>query len=126
VVKLILIVGGIYQGKLDYAKKAYGLTNGDVCDLKSEKDIDISKKVINNLQDYILSALKSGDNPSGKINALDLSDKIIICDDISSGIVPVDDLLRLWREETGRILNSLSTKSERVVRLFCGIETVIK
>ena len=27
---MILIIGGAYQGKLDYAKEAFGITDGDV------------------------------------------------------------------------------------------------
>ena len=52
--------------------------------------------------------------------------KIIICDDISSGIVPLKKEDRVWREETGKCLQYLSKESSKVYRMFCGIPSVIK
>ena len=52
--------------------------------------------------------------------------KIIICDDISSGIVPLKKEDRIWREETGKCLQYLSKESSKVYRVFCGIPSVIK
>ena len=51
---------------------------------------------------------------------------IIICDDISSGIVPLKKEDRIWREETGKCLQYLSKESSKVYRVFCGIPSVIK
>ena len=53
-------------------------------------------------------------------------DKIIISDEISSGIVPLKKEDRMWREETGRCLQFLSKESSSVYRVFCGIPTIIK
>ena len=53
-------------------------------------------------------------------------DKIIISDEISSGIVPLKKEDRMWREETGRCLQYLSKESSCVYRIFCGIPTIIK
>ena len=53
-------------------------------------------------------------------------DKIIISDEISSGIVPLKKEDRMWREETGRCLQYLSKESSCVYRVFCGISTIIK
>jgi adenosyl cobinamide kinase/adenosyl cobinamide phosphate guanylyltransferase len=55
-----------------------------------------------------------------------LSDKILVCTDISCGIVPADPTQRAWREAAGRIASALSAASDEVVRLFCGIPTVLK
>ena len=55
-----------------------------------------------------------------------IKDKIIICDEISSGIVPLKKEDRMWREETGRCLQYLSKESSCVYRIFCGIPTIIK
>ena len=53
-------------------------------------------------------------------------DAIVICNDISCGVVPVDPVLRKWREEAGRSLAMLAHHSDEVIRLFCGIPTRIK
>jgi adenosyl cobinamide kinase/adenosyl cobinamide phosphate guanylyltransferase len=56
----------------------------------------------------------------------DNPDAIVICNDISSGVVPVDAVMRKWREAVGRTLAALSQKSDEVIRLFCGIPARIK
>lgn len=53
-------------------------------------------------------------------------DSIIICTDISCGVVPVDDELRRWREETGFMLNYLSQNADSVTRIFFGLEQRLK
>ena len=52
---MILIFGGAYQGKQDYALETYGLSAKDVyqCDLESMV-INFDKKVIANLERFIL------------------------------------------------------------------------
>jgi adenosyl cobinamide kinase/adenosyl cobinamide phosphate guanylyltransferase len=59
-------------------------------------------------------------------NRIFLKPKIIICNDISCGVVPIDSEIRLWRESVGRILTILSKHADEVVRLFCGLGTKIK
>ena len=53
-------------------------------------------------------------------------DKIIISDDLSSGIVPLKKEDRKWREETGKVLQFLTSKSNKVTRVFCGLPMVLK
>ena len=55
-----------------------------------------------------------------------LRDKVIISDDISQGVVPMDATEREWREMTGRCLVSLGQQADKVIRVFCGIPEVIK
>ena len=42
---MILIIGGAYQGKLDFAKEAFGITDGDVHTCGAG-EIDFSKRCI--------------------------------------------------------------------------------
>ena len=56
----------------------------------------------------------------------DLKTKVIVCDEISSGIVPLKKEERFYREEVGRILQFLSRESNSIIRIFCGIEVVLK
>lgn len=55
-----------------------------------------------------------------------MKDKIIICTDIFCGIVPVDALMRRWRDDTGRIMIRLANESDSVIRIFLGMEQIIK
>ena len=48
---MILIVGGAYQGKLDFAKETFGITDSDVhiCDTG---EIDFSKRCIYKIEEF--------------------------------------------------------------------------
>ena len=48
---MTLIIGGAYQGKLDYAKEVFGITDGDVhiCDAGN---IDFSKRCIYKIEEF--------------------------------------------------------------------------
>ena len=119
---MILIIGGAYQGKLAYARSAYGLSDADIFVCTQNGKIDFSKRCICGLEEYILACVKNDTKPQRAFR----DDAIIICRDISCGVVPVDAVLRKWREETGRYLNSLSAEATHVVRLFCGLPQVLK
>jgi adenosyl cobinamide kinase/adenosyl cobinamide phosphate guanylyltransferase len=123
-----LIIGSAYQGKLDYALEHY-VPNASVhhC-ADTEPAIDFSKDIINSLQQMVLSQLRNGiDSLEYVDNHVDqLKSKIIICNDISSGVVPIDREMRLWREAVGRVLVFLGKHSDEVIRVFCGIGTKIK
>ena len=61
-----------------------------------------------------------------KENIEKLKGKIIICDEISAGIVPLEKKDRVWREDTGKTLQYISKHSDKVFRVFLGYETRIK
>ncbi len=109
--KMKLIIGGAYQGKKQYALENYSDENilEDfhllVLDML-KKDIDVMAYVKEHINEY--------------------RDKVIICDDISCGVVPMDTLMRKWREAVGHTLGFLAKESDEVVRVFCGIGTRLK
>ncbi len=51
---------------------------------------------------------------------------IVITNEIGSGIIPLEKADRIWREETGRACCAIAGHSETVIRMCCGIPTVIK
>lgn len=124
---MILVIGGAYSGKLEFIKKTYGVSKEDIfyC---NDGNIDFSKKVISGLHRFTYENSVYGKNSLEIIeaNLKLLQDKIIICDEISSGIVPLKKEERVWREETGRCLQLLSKEASKVYRIFCGIPTVLK
>lgn len=122
-----LIIGGMYQGKLDYALNKYNLGIKDVYKCKDET-IDYSKRIIYKFNLYIYNLIKEGLDPVKEvINNLErFKDKIIISDEISSGVVPLDKMDRLYRDKVGVILNRLASESDSVVRIFCGLEEKLK
>ena len=90
--------------------------------------IDFSKKVIYGLDKYLLCLIKNNQLPTEYIkdNLEKFDGKIIVMNDVSCGVVPVDKHLRLWREEVGRCMVIFAKKSEEVYRIYCGIDTRIK
>ena len=124
---MILIYGGAYNGKLQYVKENYDIKEEDIyyCE---DSNIDFSKKVIYGLHKF---TYENSNNEKVSIDYLKeninkLQDKIIICDEINSGIVPINKNERIWREDTGRALQYLSKNANKVVRVFFGIPTVLK
>ena len=124
---MILVVGGAYNGKVSFVQEQFNISEEDIC-LCNDEDIDISKKVIYRFHKNIYMQRISGNNPVDELCKIKekLKDKIIICDDISSGIVPLKKEERLWREDTGRCLQILSKEANIIYRVFCGIPTLIK
>jgi adenosyl cobinamide kinase/adenosyl cobinamide phosphate guanylyltransferase len=124
-----LIIGGAYQGKLDFALDRYGYTRDDVyfCG-EDAAPAAADKPIIYGFENWILALVKNGKSAVGELGALlpRLADKIIIANDISAGVVPADPTLRLWREETGRATVALAREADEVYRIFVGIPTKLK
>ncbi|HHV97609.1 MAG TPA: cobalamin biosynthesis protein CobU [Clostridiaceae bacterium] len=128
---MVLVFGGAYQGKLEYVIQNYKIREIEIFYCDNCKEIDFSRKVIYGLEKLILNILKDLKDEADPIEYISknldkMMDKIIICTDISCGIVPTDPLLRQWREAVGRCMALLSQRAERVIRVFCGIGTVLK
>ena len=122
-----LIIGGAYQGKLDYAREALNISSHFECTIESD-NIDFSSGCVCGLEKFALACLRAGKSPVERIKELENMWKncVLIANDISQGVVPIDAEMRAWREETGRMLNYLAGKADHVHRVFLGIGQVIK
>jgi len=125
---ITLIIGGSYQGKTAFAKEKFSLSDEDICVCTRDKMPDFSKKCISHCENYVAYCLKN--NKGGEILSLppqndDGSARIIICDDIFCGVVPLDSFQRKLREECGLFLQKIA-KNASVYRVFCGIGQRIK
>lgn len=125
---MVLIFGGAYQGKVEFALEKFNLSKKDVFDCTDLEDIDYSAKVINNLDQRILGFVREGVEAKEvlSLNIEKLKDKVIIVNDISQGVVPMEKELRAWREMVGRAMLYLSKEADQVYRVFCGIGQQIK
>jgi adenosyl cobinamide kinase/adenosyl cobinamide phosphate guanylyltransferase len=125
---MILIFGGAYQGKLDYAQEVFGpgLTVS-VC-AEDVAEPDLNGAILSCYHLLVLAQLRKGIDPQAYIQAHEavLREKIILCEDISCGVVPVDAEMRRWREAVGRCMGMLSRQAESVIRVFCGIGMKLK
>ena len=129
---MILIFGGAYQGKLEYAKEHWNVADEDIFFCEENLTIDLSKKVIAGLEKYIYACVLEGAEPKDVLITYDepngnlLADKIWIADDISQGVVPIEPDRRAWREAVGRTLLWLGKESDEVHRVFCGLGQRLK
>lgn len=55
-----------------------------------------------------------------------LKKEVAICNEVGSGIIPIERKDRQGREAVGRLCVRLAKKADAVVRMVCGIPTVIK
>jgi|SRR5471030_3016144 len=124
---MILIFGGAYNGKLEFVKREYDINNEDIF-FCTDQHLRFDKKVLCGLHIFtrtcVLNKINSVEFLENNISFL--KDKIIICDEINSGIVPMEKLDRAWREETGRALQVLTKHSSSVYRIFFGLQEELK
>lgn len=133
---MILIIGGAYQGKLDYAKKEYDLKENDVFMCSAGKSvepgvhpgIDFSRKCVSSIEEFAFACVSAGVEPLDYFveHESEWQDSILICEDIFCGVVPLGADLREWRQATGRLCKYLSQQAESVIRVFCGLEQKLK
>ena len=125
---MVLIFGGSYQGKLEFAKEKFSVTDEDIFVCTQENQIDWSKKVLCDMDQAFLRHVREGKESREVIaeHLDELKDKILIVNDISQGIVPMERELRDWREMTGRAMLYLSKEANEVYRVFCGLGSKIK
>ena len=109
---MILVTGGAYQGKKEYAAKEFGNEYEIIGDyhLKVREQLKEGKDIFKEAE-----------------RLLSENDKIVITsDELGCGIVPVDAFEREYREKNGRINCFLAERAERVIRVICGIGVKIK
>ena len=124
---MVLIIGGAWQGKLDWAKAQYGFSDEDIFSCAGT-EIDFSRRCIRHLEEYTLSCVRENTDPVAYFEARtgEWADSVMICRDISCGVVPMSAEMRLWRNETGRLCQYLAHHAQRVSRIFCGLEQRLK
>lgn len=120
---MILIIGGAYQGKLDFAKQTFGLSEEDIYTCTGDQ-IDFTKRCIDHIEEFTCSH----PDPIAYFQAHreQWRSSVLICRDISSGVVPMGEENRRWRQNTGRLCQYLSKEATRVSRIFCGLEQRLK
>ena len=113
---MVLVIGGAGSGKFDYVK-SLGYSEEDI----SDGLID-DRSVVYHLQNIVF------DDPDRAPELFDqlLTKQVVVCDEVGSGVIPFLARERQAREATGRLCIRLAERAERVVRLVCGIPTVIK
>ncbi|MBR5381733.1 MAG: bifunctional adenosylcobinamide kinase/adenosylcobinamide-phosphate guanylyltransferase [Oscillospiraceae bacterium] len=113
---MILIVGGHAAGKLDYVR-TLGYGDEDI-----SGDVFDEKPVLCGLQDIAAAAPERAES---LLPAL-LRKSVVVCDEVGSGVIPLEKRDREAREATGRLCVLLAREAEKVVRVVAGIPVVLK
>ena len=118
---MILIIGGAYQGKLDFARENLGVTEIFTC---TDGEIDFSRECIYNIEAFTACH----PDPVGYFeqHREQWRDSVLILTDISCGVVPMGPENRAWRQRNGRLAQYLSREAAQVSRIFCGLEHQLK
>ena len=124
---MILILGGAYQGKLDFAKEAFSFSEAEVFSCQNE-EIDFSKRCIYGIEEFTYACIEKQKDPIAyfKEHREAWAESILICRDIFCGVVPLDYVQRQWRQTTGRLCQYLASEAKQVSRIFCGLEQRLK
>lgn len=123
-----LIIGGAYQGKLEYARNRYDLTDADIRTCSEDEGIAFGCRCIYKAEEFALWCVRRGCDAVEYLEQHrdEWKDIIFTCEDIFCGVVPIDAEMRAWREMTGRMCSYLSSEAASVTRMFCGLPQVLK
>lgn len=143
---MILIIGGAFQGKKGFAKQLFlserkpgkGEEPKEIpwCDGETASWEEFSKAswcfhlaamVRRQMDESAVGKedglLRDGFTREDFVKELleNSKEKILVAEEIGSGIVPIDAFQRKWREETGRIYCLLAENASQVWRITGGI-----
>lgn len=110
---MILVIGGAFQGKKEFAKE-----------LAARKKFG----VVNLFHNQIQKLLEDGEDVEVYIRRLleKNSDIVIVMDEVGAGVVPVERSDREYRESVGLAGQLLAREAQEVYRVICGIGVRIK
>lgn len=126
---MVLIFGGAYQGKLGYAMERYGFSEDEAAVCPWDVTEFPEGRVAVHLERWIYSMVKEGRSASRELSERIRGGRlpeVVVMDDVTQGVVPVDAVLRTWRDEAGRCMQLLTKSSDEVVRVFMGIGKTLK
>ena len=99
---MVFITGPLYSGKRTFAKTLGGRQLYDAQDLAADA------------ADLIALA----DELAGY--------DVVTATEVGGGVVPIDPAQRAARETAGRLACLLAARADCVVRMFCGLPTILK
>lgn len=129
---MVLITGGAWQGKTDFAKK-FLLEKEDrrlkIVDGSQAAEEDLRQAdLFTDFHLWVARLLREDRDVYEAVNRMmeENPSITVTVNELGCGIVPVDAFDRNWRETTGRVCCLLAQKSTEVYRVTCGVATKIK
>ena len=116
---MTVVIGGAGQGKLEYVLSQLHVGKDEV-----SYDPEAAKAVVAGLETW----LRGETEPMPVLERLleDRPDVVILCNEVGSGVVPMDRGGRAWGERVGRTCCALAERAGCVIRMYCGIPSIIK
>ncbi len=146
---MILIIGGMCQGKHDFCKREF--PDGNIIDNYEERVREELDKGLDPLLEaerwldsvdgsYFGSTIGSTETCDARLYSVNQdtgktdtkktsavkSELIILMREVGSGVVPMDKSERIWREQTGRVSCFFAERADRVYRMLAGIPQRLK
>ncbi len=145
---MILITGGAYQGKTEYARRIFNdsrkdtglykdaqaaensgheypvIADGADCSENAWQEADIFL----HLHLYLKRFPEQGTEPdvfAGKLLQVN-HNLIVVTQELGCGVVPMEREDRSWRERSGRVGCAIAAVSREVIRVQCGIPQQLK
>lgn len=133
-----LVVGGAHQGKTEYAVKQLGIDSRHILQAGEAKNLEAvlealhtNKAAVQCVSEFHLLVRYAVEH------ALDIHalveqmlsahpDIVVLMDEVGCGIIPMEKEERIYREQVGRAGCLLARQACQVIRVVCGIGTVIK
>lgn len=111
---MVFLVGGKYQGKLDFAKSQFA-----------------DFHIIPEYEEIVRRQIAQGKDPFAEAESLLSGDScpeslLIISEETGCGIVPLSREDRDFQEQNGRVNCFFAARAEKVYRILCGIPQRIK
>lgn len=122
-----MIIGGAFQGKSHLAEAKYPEIQWVKGTEAGLEEIMKAEGVIG-FHEFIRTEMKKGNDVSRLAEMLIERNPnvVLVSDEVGYGVVPLDAFDREYREKVGRICTKLAAYSSSVIRVVCGIGTVIK
>ena len=130
---MILIIGGSFQGKEEFAKKLIGQQKGGeenweqlVCRGDEPWQKALEKPCLVNFHGFIRQLQVTEEAEKFLCQVLKSEPLLITMDEVGCGIVPLKKEERDYREAVGRAGQKLAAAAREVWRVQCGIPVRIK
>lgn len=126
---MILVIGGAYQGKLEYVRTTFAAGTGPVADGENCTQEEMRQaSVVNHFHLLVKRMVEQGEDPHEMARRMvdDNPDLVVISNELGYGVVPVTPFDRAYREAAGRVCCELAARAKEVHRVVCGLGQVIK
>ncbi|MCD8249573.1 MAG: bifunctional adenosylcobinamide kinase/adenosylcobinamide-phosphate guanylyltransferase [Lachnospiraceae bacterium] len=124
---MILVTGGCFQGKKDYACETFHIAREDAADgADCPLEAIFNVKLLYHFHEYIRRLMQAKEELDFDRLQRENPDIVLVTNELGYGVVPVDQFDRAYREKTGRVCCEIAKRADEVHRVVCGIGTVIR